>query len=258
MDWRDEGVLLAARRHGETDAIAEIFTAAHGRHAGVVHGGGGRRMAPVLQPGAQLAVAWRARLEDHIGTFRVEPVRSRGALHLDDPEALALLAAVAALLGWALPERESHPALYAGTVALLDRLDAPGRWAAYARWEVGLLAELGFGLDLGRCAVTGTREGLAYVSPRTGRAVSRAGAGDWAPRLLALPAFLLGAGPEGPAEVAAALALTGHFLAGPVAEALGRKGLPGARARLALRLARAADGAAGAVPGSGRLEDEDR
>ncbi|HEU0221872.1 MAG TPA: DNA repair protein RecO [Paracoccaceae bacterium] len=237
MEWQDEGMLIAARRHGESAAIIELFTAAHGRHVGVVPGGGSRRMAAMLQPGTQLAVRWRARLEDHIGTYRVEPIRIRAALILDDAEALAGLASACALLSWAMPERESHPALYARSVDLMDAF-ADGNWQArYALWELALLAELGFGLDLSQCALTGAREGLAYVSPRSGRAVSRGAAGDWAPRLFPLPGFLLRGEPDAaPGEIEAALHLTGHFLAGWLAPALERPGLPEARARLVARL----------------------
>jgi DNA repair protein RecO (recombination protein O) len=235
MEWQDEGVLLARRRHGESAAILEVFTASHGRHAGVVPGGAGRRLAPLLQPGAQLQVTWRGRLEDHIGTFRVEPVRSRVALVLGDPAALAALAATVALLAWAMPEREAHPALYARSVALLDGLGTPGWEADYARWELALLADLGFGLDLARCAATGATADLVWVSPRSGRAVSRAAGSPWADRLLPLPAFLTGGGPAGPGELAAALALTGHFLRGWLAPALERPRLPDARERLAAR-----------------------
>ena len=212
MDWRDEGLLLSVRRHGESAAIIEAFTPAHGRHAGVVRGGAGRRMAPVLQPGAQLDLSWRARLEDHIGTYTVEPLRGRAAEALGDAVALAGLSAVCSLLAFCLPEREPHPRLYARSVALLDALGAEGWAYGYLRWELALLDEMGFGLDLSRCAVTGATEGLAHVSPRTGRAVTRAGAGAWADRLLPLPASLRGDPGAGPRDVAEGLAVTGHFL----------------------------------------------
>lgn len=239
MDWRDEGALLAVRRHGESAAIIEVFTAAHGRHAGVVRGGASRKVAPLLQPGAQLDLAWHARLEDHIGTFTVEPLRSRAGL-LADPLALAALNAVCALLHAALPEREPHPGLYAATIGLLDRLgDGPGWPAAYPRWELTLLEDLGYGLDLSACAVTGLRDDLAYVSPRTGRAVAREAAGAWADRLLPLPACLLGQGPAGPGDIAAALATTGHFLEHRLFPDLGARPMPEARRRLAAMLARA-------------------
>jgi len=167
MEWRDEGVILAVRPHGESAAIIEVFTAAHGRHAGVVRGGAGRKLAPVLQPGAQVDVTWRARLEDHLGAFAVEPIRARTAV-LGDRRALAGLTAVCALLQVALPERAPQPELYALTVAVLDALEAgradwPGQ---YLQWELALLEDMGFGLDLSCCAVTGAVEGLAYVSPK--------------------------------------------------------------------------------------------
>jgi DNA repair protein RecO (recombination protein O) len=237
MDWQDQGTLLSMRPHGEASAIIEVFTAAHGRHAGVVRGGASRRMAPVLQPGAHLAVAWRARLSDHIGSFTVEPMRSRAAV-MEDAGRLATLTAICAMLRTALPERESHPGLWADTVALLDGLATGARGPAdYLGWEVRLLAELGFGLDLSACAVTGAREDLAFVSPRTGRAVSRAGAGDWADRLFPLPACLTG-GAVGPGDVAQGLAITGHFLVRELAPMLAGRPLPEARARLVERMAR--------------------
>ncbi|NBC95554.1 MAG: DNA repair protein RecO, partial [Deinococcus-Thermus bacterium] len=176
MEWREEGILLAVRRHGESAAIAEVFTEGHGRHAGVVRGGGGRRMAPVLQPGTQLDVTWRARLEEHLGNFAVEPVKGRAAAVMGDRAALAGLGAVCALAAFALPERQAYPAFYRQTVAVLDLIAGSDVWPyAYLRWEAALLSETGFGLALDSCAVTGTTEDLAHVSPRTGRAVSRAG-----------------------------------------------------------------------------------
>ncbi len=234
MDWSDEGILIASRRHGESSAIVEVFTAAHGRHAGVVRGGAGRRMAPVLQPGARLALAWSARLEEHIGIFRVEPLAQRTAAIMADPAALAVLGAMTALVAATLPERDAHPGLYARSVDLVDALGAAPDWPArYAAWELALLAELGFGLDLARCALTGAEEELAWVSPRSGRAVSRSAGLPWTGRLLPLPGFLREGWetPPGAGEVADALALTGHFLELRVAPALRREALPAARAR---------------------------
>ena len=233
MEWRDQGALLSVRTHGESAAIIEVFTQAHGRHAGVVRGGGSRRIAPLLQPGAQLDLTWRARLDDHIGTFTVEPVRARAGALLGDRLALAGLNAVCALLRFALPEREPHPALYQASVAMLDSLDAEPDWPVhYLRWELLLLEELGFGLDLTRCAVTGGRDDLVFVSPKTGRAVSRAGAGDWADRLLPLPQCLLGQGPASDADLTRGLCTTGHFLHRWLAHELGGRPLPEARTRL--------------------------
>ncbi len=236
MDWRDEGVLISARPYGESAAIVEVFTAAHGRHAGVVRGGMSRRLSPHLQPGTQLALTWTARLGEHLGSFTVEPLRSRAAI-LSDRRALAGLNAVCALVHLSLPEREPHPALWSRSIALLDAMAAgPGWEPAYLAWELALLENLGFGLDLGSCAVTGARDGLAYVSPRSGRAVSHAGAGNWAARLLPLPGLLTGSPPTTAealdAELVAALGMTGHFLLQGLQPVLNDRPLPEARTRL--------------------------
>lgn len=239
MEWRDEGVLLATRPHGEHALIIEVLTPGHGRHAGVVPGGASRRMAPVLQPGSDLALAWRARLDDHLGTFSVEPLRSRSTL-LSDRLALAGLSSACTLLHLALPERDPHPALHAATVTLLDAMAALPDWPAlYLRWELGLLDEIGFGLDLAACAVTGATEGLAFVSPRTGRAVTAAAAGDWSGRLLPLPPGLA-TGRLAPQDLPAALALTGNFLARALMRDPSKPPLPEARARLVTLLSRRA------------------
>lgn len=239
MEWRDQGVVLTVRPHGESAAIIEVFTATHGRHAGVVRGGASRKLAPVLQPGAQVQVTWRARLDGHIGAYTVEPVRSRAVL-LSDHLALSGLNALCALLHVALPEREDHAALWRATMPLLDAMERGGDWLPeYLRWEVLLLDELGFGLDLSRCAVTGSRDDLAFVSPRTGRAVSRAGAGDWAERLLPLPQVLMGQGGASRAEIGQGLAITGHFLSRGIS-GLNDRPLPEARARFLALIARRA------------------
>ncbi len=238
MEWRDQGILISSRLHGETSAIVQVFTAAHGRHAGVVRGGTSRKLAAVLQPGTQVQVTWSARLDTHIGTYTVEPLQSRAAI-LNDRLALAALNSIAALLHLALAERDPHPALWHKTTALLDLLLTSDWQPAYLRWELDLLEELGYGLDLNTCAVTGSREDLAYVSPRSGRAVSRAGAGDYAARLLPLPPSLLGQGPVMGDELAQGLALTGHFLNRGLQAVLGDQPLPQARGRLLDLLARA-------------------
>ncbi|MCV2867979.1 DNA repair protein RecO [Defluviimonas sp. WL0002] len=238
MEWRDQGALLSVRPHGETSAIIEVFTAHHGRHAGVVRGGASRRVAPILQPGAQLDVTWRARLDEHIGAFVVEPLRARSGV-LSDRLALAGLNSVCALLRFALPEREAHPALYRSSIALLDALGSTPDWLThYLRWEAMLLEELGYGLDLSSCAVTGSREDLAYVSPRSGRAVGRDAAGQWADRLLPLPPCLLGQGAATTEEVVAGLGTTGWFLEHRLASDLGTRPLPEARHRFVALLAR--------------------
>lgn len=238
MEWRDEGVLLTTRRHGEDAAIIDVFTKSNGRCAGVARGGASRRMAPVLQPGAQLAVEWRARLETHLGAYRVEPVRSRAAALMASGEALAAMSSIAALLTAYLAEREPHEALYEATISLLDRLGQAQDWpAAYVAWEVMLLSEIGFPLDLSTCAATGASEELIWVSPRTGRAVSAAAGAPYADRLLPLPAFFAGGAPDAEG-IAQGLRLTGHFLTQWAAPAFGRHGATNARTRFAERLTR--------------------
>lgn len=240
MEWRGQGILLSSRRHGESAAIIEVFTEEQGRHAGLVRGGASRKIAPILQAGAQLDVSWRARLEDHIGTYQVELLRSRAAAAMSGRLALAGLNAVTSLLCFALPERESHPLLYRRTEQLLDLLGQDEIWPlAYLRWEMSLLEETGFGLDLSECAVTGATDGLIYVSPKSGRAVSKEGAGDWAERLLPLPPCLLGEGPAPDEEIVLALGTTGYFLESKLATALGHKPVPEARARFLDQLTRA-------------------
>ena len=232
MEWRDHGILLSMRRHGESAAIIDVFTEDHGRHAGVVPGGASRKQAPVLQPGAQLDLTWRARLEEHIGSYRAEPLRSRAAAALSGRLALAGLNAVTGLLSFALAEREVHRPLYHRSEQLLDLLGQDEIWPlAYLNWELALLEELGFGLDLSRCAATGINDELIYVSPKSGRAVSRHGAGDWVDRMLPLPPCLRGEGPAPDAEIAEALRTTGYFLHHRLAPALGNAPLPEARAR---------------------------
>ncbi len=239
MDWRDQGILLSMRPHGETSAIIEVLTAAHGRHMGVVRGGASRKMAATLQPGSGLMLDWRARLDDHIGSFTVEPVKSRAHL-LADRLALAGLLAACALLHEALPEREPHPELWQRTLDLMNGLGQQGWPTTYLRWELCLLEEIGFGLDLRACAVTGATEGLAYVSPKSGRAVTAKGAGDWADRLMPLPEGLAGQGPLGPEAVVMGLRLTGFFLDRELRPVLHDRPLPEARARLVDLLARPA------------------
>ncbi len=232
MEWRDQGILLSSRRHGETSAIIEVFTPNQGRHAGIVRGGTSRKIAPILQPGAQLDLTWRARLQDHIGSFVVEPVRSRAAIAMGGRLALAGLNAVTSLIRFSLPEREAHLTLYSRTESLLDLLGQDEIWPlAYLQWELSLLTELGYGLDLSECAVTGVTDELVYVSPKSGRAVSREGAGEWADRLLPLPNVLRGIGAADDAEILLGFRTTGYFLEMRLAADLGSKPLPEARAR---------------------------
>ncbi|MCR9108111.1 DNA repair protein RecO [Marivita sp. XM-24bin2] len=239
MDWRDTGILLSARRHGESAMIIDVFTPERGRHAGVVRGGASRKVSPILQPGAQLDLVWRARLEDHLGSFSVELQRSRAAIAMQNRITLAGMNAALSLLACLLPEREAHTDLYRQTQNLLDLLDQSELWPlAYLRWETALLEDLGYGLDLTCCAVTGSFEDLMYISPKSGRAVSTKGAGQWADRLLPLPAALKGEGEANNPDIAEALGATGYFLENKVAaQQIGRP-LPQARARFVDLLSR--------------------
>lgn len=237
MEWHDEGILVSVRPHGETGAVAEVFTRAHGRHLGLVHGGRSRRMRPALQTCNHVDVVWRARLNEQLGTFTVELKTGFAAAVMDRPLPLLGLESLAALTHL-LPERDPHPSLFEVTLFVFEFLDDDASWPALlARWELALLEELGFGLDLAQCAATGASDDLIYVSPRSGRAVSRAAGEPYKDKLLALPRFLLpGAPGDVPrADVLAAFALTGHFLEKRILEPNGAV-LPEVRARLLARL----------------------
>jgi len=223
MEWRDEGIILGTRRHGETSAILEVMTGAHGRHLGHVRGGRGRRMQPVLQPGNRVELYWRARLDEHLGIFQVEALELNAARLFDSAVAIFGLQTLAAHLRL-LPERDPHRTLYETLGLVIGHLDDPVSAAELlVRFELLVLDELGFGLDLSQCAATGSRDDLAYVSPKTGRAVSRTAGSPWQDKLLALPAFLQrGSGLRGsPAEIVAAFRLTGFFFGRHVYEARG-------------------------------------
>ncbi|MGN6763744.1 MAG: DNA repair protein RecO [Rhizobiaceae bacterium] len=223
MEWRDEGIILGTRRHGETSAILEVMTGAHGRHLGLVRGGRGRRMQPLLQPGNRVELHWWARLDEHLGLFQVEALELNAARLFDSAVAVFGLQTLAAHLRL-LPERDPHRTLYETLGLVIGHLDDPVSAAELLiRFELLVLDELGFGLDLSECAATGSRDNLAYVSPKTGRAVSRAAGSPWQDRLLVLPAFLQrGAGRRGsPAEIDAAFRLTGFFFGRHVYEARG-------------------------------------
>ena len=231
MEWRDTGTVLRSRRHGETSAIVEVFTRAHGRHAGLARGALRRGAAPALQPGTDVEVIWRSRLDEHLGTFSMEPLSNRQPALMGGRLELAALNAVTALLLFALPEREPLTKLYENTVALLDMVGETDLWPlAYLHWELALLEELGLALA---CAVTGAHEMLAYVSPRSGRAVSISGAGDWKDRLLPLPPCLLSPQRGPPTDITQGLRTTGHFLVHWLAPSLGDRPLPQARQRFA-------------------------
>ncbi|MCC6780227.1 MAG: DNA repair protein RecO [Hyphomicrobiales bacterium] len=227
MQWTDEGIVLGIRRHGEANAILELMTCEHGRHLGLVRGGAASRLRPVLQPGNRINSTWRARLEEHLGHYMVEGLDARAASFLSVPHALYGMGHLAALCRL-LPERDPHPLIHARLVEVLDRLmELEQAGPALVQFELQLLAELGFGLDLTSCAGGGDDTDLAYVSPRSGRAVSRQAGEPWRDRLLPLPDFLHDAGtdvqarPPSPSEVVAGFALTGFFLVRHVLEPRG-------------------------------------
>jgi DNA repair protein RecO (recombination protein O) len=233
MEWSDEGVVLSVRAHGETAAVLDLFTRAHGRHLGLVHGGRSRKLRPVLQTGNHIDATWKARLADNLGHFTVELRRGFAAPLMEDAAALAAMTSMAALTRL-LPERDPHPNLFEITLFVLGYLDDRAVWPALVvRWELALLDELGFGLDLARCAATGGTENLIYVSPRSGRAVSAEAGEPYKERLLALPGFLRAgpAGAVGREEILAGFVLTGHFLEARALRPHGL-GMPEARARL--------------------------
>ncbi len=238
ISWEDQGIILAVRRFGEHDAIVTALTENQGRHAGIVKGGSGKKGRSVLQPGNLVKVWYRARLDEHLGTFTVEGLRPFAADAMQSADVLAGLSALCAMAEATLPEREPHAPVYRHTLHLLESLGRPGWEAHYVLWEVALLRDMGYGLDLGTCAATGVTEDLAYVSPRTGRAVSRRAAEPYVPRLLVLPAFVREENASTDnlpaAEIAQGLALTGHFFETHVF-APQRKEMPSSRTRFAER-----------------------
>jgi len=214
MNWSDEGIVLAVHAHGETAAVIELLTRQHGRHAGLVFGGRSRRLRPVLQIGNHVDASWKARLAEQLGHVTVELRRGYAAEAFNEPAALAGLTSLAALARL-LPERDPHPNLFEISLFVLGFMDDPSVWPALmVRWELALLAELGYGLDLSSCAATGSNDQLIYVSPKSGRAVSASAGEPYKDRLLALPAFLAGNRRAGAtsADVLAGFALTGYFL----------------------------------------------
>jgi DNA repair protein RecO (recombination protein O) len=228
MQWSDEGIVLGIRRHGEANAILELLTRAHGRHLGLVRGGAGTRLQAVLQPGNRIISTWRARLDEHLGHYAVEALDSRAASFLSVPHALYGMTHLAALCRL-LPERDPHPNIHAALDEVLDGLlDLARAGASVVRFELLLLGELGFGLDLATCAVSGRSDDLVYVSPKSGRAVSRREGEPWKDKLLALPAFLLEPCDPSRHDIADGFALTGFFL---LRHALEPRGLGFADAR---------------------------
>jgi DNA repair protein RecO (recombination protein O) len=222
MQWSDEGVILSVRAHGEAGAVLELFTREHGRHLGLVRGGFGSRLKPVLQPGNTLNATWRARLDEHLGNYTVEGLSLRAASFFSVAHAIYGVTHLAALMRL-LPERDPHAGLYQALHEILGHLeDASLAAPMVVRFELQLLSELGFGLDLERCVATGASGDLIFVSPKSGRAVSRTAGEPWADRMLRLPVFLRerDAKPAGH-DLADGFALTGYFLTRHVLEARG-------------------------------------
>jgi DNA repair protein RecO (recombination protein O) len=245
MEWRDNGLIIGARNHGETSVILEAMTRAHGRHFGLVRGGRSKRLRPLLQPGTEAEFVWRARLDEHLGTFAVEPAKSTAGSLLASAEALHAVCLIAALLRLAA-ERDPHPQLFEHAARIAGLVERPELLPPLiVKFESLILAEMGFGLDLSRCAATGAMENLAYVSPKSARAISAAAGEPYKSRLLPLPAFLLREGGKNPSatEISDGFRLTGFFL---LRDLFGPRGetLPEARgfylAELAKRLSAAA------------------
>jgi DNA repair protein RecO (recombination protein O) len=223
MQWTDEGIVLGAKRHGEASAILELMTREHGRHLGLVRGGTGRAMRPVLQTGNLVSAVWRARLDQHLGLFVVEGLKLRAASLMPQPHAVYGVTHLAALCRL-LPERDPHPAIVPMVETVLDHMDdVPLASALIVQFELHMLTELGFGLELDTCALTGGHDELIYVSPKSGRAVSRQAGEPWRDRLLRLPPFLSGTAETDPPleDIADGFALTGHFLVQRVLEPRG-------------------------------------
>ncbi len=212
MDWADDGIVLSMRRHGESAAVVHLLTREHGRHAGLVRGGNSKKKRGILQPGNEVHASWRARLEEHLGTFTVELLDGHAARVLTDPGRLAAMSSACSLVDICLPEREPHPDLFASLQAMFSILPEAEWAAAYVAWELSLLAELGFGLDLSACAATGIVDDLIYVSPKSGRAVSRDAGAAYREKLLPLPQFLIGRVDVAGNAVSDGLRLTAYFL----------------------------------------------
>lgn len=236
MEFSTEGIVLSARRHGETSAIIDVLTPDKGRYAGLVRGGAGRKMRPVLQPGNKVRVSWQARLSEHLGTFTVEAIDARAAILMEDRLSLAALNAACAVSLAVLPEREPHRQVYNAFEIMLSHMHDPDIWPAlYVKWEAGLLDAMGYGLDLSRCAAGGSNDNLTHVSPRTGRAVSASEAAPYLDKLLRLPQFLGAGGLCRARDIEDGLRLTGYFIESRILWPVNKQ-LPEARQRMQARL----------------------
>ena len=236
MQWTSEGYILSTRRHGETSAIIDVITPDQGRHAGLVRGGVGRKLRPVLQPGNKVRVSWQARLSEHLGNFTVEPIAARAAELMEDRLSLSALNAACAVTLSVMPEREPHEGIYAAFDVLMGAMHDPDVWPAlFVKWEAGLLNAMGYGLDLSRCAASGVNDNLTHVSPRSGRAVSASEAEPYLDKLLALPEFMMRPSPVLGGDIEKGLAITGHFIEARILWPVNRT-MPEARAQMIERL----------------------
>lgn len=237
MQWQADGYVLSVRRHGEASAIIEVLTRDHGRRAGLVRGASGKRLRGLLQPGNLLQLTWRARLSEHLGMFAVEEMTSNVAPLLDDPLALSGLLGACSILCLTLPEGEEQQSIFEAFAVLIDNLLLPEIWPAlFVRLEIGVLRELGYGLDFSQCAATGETVNLTHVSPRTGRAVSSQAAEPYLDKLLPLPAFLLNSSETlQEDDISNGMRLTAYFLERRLLWPVDRQ-LPEARNRMCERL----------------------
>ncbi|OUR76396.1 DNA repair protein RecO [Alphaproteobacteria bacterium 46_93_T64] len=242
MHWIDDGLILSAKKYGENSVILQALTREHGRHAGLVRGGTGKRLRGILQSGNLVGLRWQGRLSEQLGNYAVEANNSAGALLFDQPLKLAAASAALSLLEKVLPERETHTSLFEASLLLIKNLSGGiEHWGPlFVRWELGLLTEMGYGLDLSECASTGIREDLVYVSPKSGRAVCAAAGFPYHDRLLGLPEFLV---PETgrsvdrmmPQQILDGLHLTGYFIHKNLLPHYGNEALP-ARERFVFSL----------------------
>ena len=237
MEWTDQGIILSSRKHGETSAIVTLITEKQGVHAGLVKGGSGKRKRGDLQPGNLVQAHWRGRLAEHLGNFNFELIRAHAATLFNSPDTLSCLSSALAVVQSALPEREAHPKVYNGLNIVLNSLEGKDWPSIYVKWEIGLLAALGFGLDFSCCAATGVTSNLLYVSPKSGCAVSGEAGDPYKKSMLALPQFLLKQGVSGsPNEIFDGLKLTGFFLQRHVFNHLHSNKLPAARQRFSEKM----------------------
>ena len=238
INWEDEGIILKVTAFGETAAVVSIFTEKNGKHAGLVRGAKTQAMRSLLQIGNKVKATWRARLSEHLGTFKLEPIKSIASNFFDDPLKLLGLTSAVAIVDQALPDREPAVEVWHGLLALLDTITDYDEYiwlAAYIRWEIGFLGETGFKLGLDKCVVTGDVEDLSFVSPKSGCAVSDVAGEQYRDKLLPLPSFLTAKGFKAPKEFLEGLQLTEYFFKRHVFGVY-NKPLPSPRQRLFQRV----------------------